>query len=91
MTNRERALKLLHFEKPDRMPAVHFGYWRELLEEWEAKKLIPSGLAEAWGDGNEADEELDRILGWDFDWSRCAGYKDGLLPEFDRVVLEVLP
>jgi len=91
MTNRERALKLLHFEKPDRMPAVHFGYWRELLEEWEAAKLIPSGLAEAWGDGKEADKELDRILGWDFGWGACAPVNNGLYPEFEQIVLEVLP
>ena len=34
MTNRERAMNLLRFQPVDRMPAVHFGYWSELLTEW---------------------------------------------------------
>ena len=34
MTNRERALNILHYKPADRLPAVHFGYWRELLDEW---------------------------------------------------------
>ena len=31
MTNRERTMNILHFKDADRMPAVHFGYWGELL------------------------------------------------------------
>ncbi len=34
MTNRQRTYNLLHFKDIDRMPAVHFGYWKELLDEW---------------------------------------------------------
>ena len=34
MTNRERAMNILHYKPVDRLPAVHFGYWKELLEEW---------------------------------------------------------
>ena len=34
MTNRERAMNILHYQPVDRMPAVHFGYWAELLTEW---------------------------------------------------------
>ncbi len=34
MTNRERALNILRYKPVDRMPAVHFGYWPELLVEW---------------------------------------------------------
>ena len=34
MTNRERAMNILHYQPADRFPAVHFGYWSELLEEW---------------------------------------------------------
>jgi uroporphyrinogen decarboxylase len=37
MTGRERTYNILHFKKVDRMPAVHFGYWPELLEEWVAQ------------------------------------------------------
>ena len=31
MTNRERALNILHYQSADRMPAVHFGYWADCL------------------------------------------------------------
>ena len=27
-------MNLLHFKPVDRVPAVHFGYWPELLTEW---------------------------------------------------------
>ena len=32
MNNRERAMNILHYKPVDRLPAVHFGYWGELLE-----------------------------------------------------------
>lgn len=38
MTNRERAMNILHYKPADRMPAVHFGYWEELLAEWADQK-----------------------------------------------------
>lgn len=38
MTNRERAMNILHYKPADRMPAVHFGYWEELLAEWAASE-----------------------------------------------------
>ena len=64
MNNRERAMNILHFRPADRMPAVHFGYWRELLYEWADQGKISRGLARDWHDGNAADRELDRIIGW---------------------------
>ena len=91
MTNRERAMNLLHYNPVDRMPAVHFGYWRELLLEWAQQGHISEELARAVGDGNAADRELDRLLGWDFNWYRCYGAQNGLLPRFPHKVLEEMP
>lgn len=91
MTNRERALNILHFKSVDRFPAVHFGYWEELLLEWAEQKKIPRSLAEAVSDGNEADMELDKIIGWDFNWSRTVSFDQGLYPCFETKVLEELP
>ena len=91
MTNRERAMNILHYRPADRMPAVHFGYWPELLLEWAEQGKISFELARAWADGNAADSELDKILGWDFNWYRTVGAYNGLLPGFERKVLEVLP
>ena len=45
-------------------PAVHFGYWSELLQEWAEQGKISKDLAGSVGDGNDADRELDRIIGW---------------------------
>ena len=70
MTNRERALNILHYKPVDRFPAVHFGYWSELLQEWAEQGKISKDLAGSVGDGNDADRELDRIIGWDFNWQR---------------------
>ena len=73
------------------MPAVHFGYWRELLLEWAEQGKISEDLARRVGDGNDADRELDKIIGWDFDWYRCYGGDKRLSPTFERKELEKLP
>ncbi len=91
MTNRERAMNILHYKDVDRLPAVHFGYWWELLEEWAEQGKIPRELAEQNYDGSERDKELDKIIGWDFNWSCTAGGNQGLYPGFEQKVLEVLP
>lgn len=91
MTNRERALNLLHYKPVDRMPAVHFGYWHELLIEWAEQGKISMDLARSQGDGNAADRELDRLIGWDFNWQHIVGAHMGLKPGFEYKVLEVLP
>lgn len=91
MTNRERALNLLHFKPVDRLPAVHFGYWPELLVEWAEQGKIPARLSQGWGDGNDKDMELDKLIGWDYNWSHVHGPAMGLFPAFETKVLEVLP
>lgn len=92
MTNRERAMNILHFRPVDRFPAVHFGYWSSLLEEWAQQGKIPKELAEQGNrDGSEADRELDRLIGWDFNWSQVRGTDNGLRPRFEYRELEVLP
>ncbi|MBR5187050.1 MAG: hypothetical protein IKW18_01150, partial [Clostridia bacterium] len=91
MTNRERALNILNYKPIDRMPAVHFGYWQELLDEWAEQKKIPTELAKGWSDGNAKDRELDRLIGWDFNWYTVVSPKHDLFPLFKRKILDVLP
>ncbi len=91
MTNRERAMRILHYQAVDRMPAVHFGYWPELLTEWAEQGNIPRELAEGNYDGSPKDRELDKLIGWDFNWSSTVGSNNGLFPTFEEKVLEVLP
>ena len=91
MTNRERAMNLLHFKPVDRLPAVHFGYWNELLYEWAEQGKISKDIAEAWGDSGQANTELNKIIGWDFNWQTMVGASNGLRPKFETKVLEVFP
>ena len=91
MTNRERAMNILHYKPVDRLPAVHFGYWRELLIEWAEQGKISFELANSVGDSNAADFELDRIIGWDFNWSHTRGGNTRLFPRFEQKILETFP
>ena len=55
MNARERCINILHYKNVDRMPAVHFGYWRELLDEWAERGHISHELAKRAGaDGSDA-------------------------------------
>ncbi|MDD3113909.1 MAG: uroporphyrinogen decarboxylase family protein [Candidatus Izemoplasmatales bacterium] len=91
MTNRERAIRILHHESVDRMVAVHFGYWMELLEEWADQGHIPRELLLGYDDGNFQDRAIDHIIGWDFNWyhTECGCIR--LDPPFEFKVLETLP
>ena len=91
MNNRERAMNILHFKPADRMPAVHFGYWRELLYEWAEQGKISHALAKAWHDSSDADRDLDQLIGWDFNWATTVGCRNGLMPPFEHKVLEIFP
>ena len=91
MTNRERIMNVLHYKDVDRMPAVHFGYWSELLWEWADKGHISKEIAATHRDGGEVDRELDRIIGWDFNWNTNRGAISNLYPLFESKVLETYP
>ena len=91
MTNRERALNILHYKPADRLPAIHFGYWNELLWEWAEQGHISREMAAHWADGNAVDSEIDRLIGWDFNWYRTVGCCNSLYPAFEPRVLEILP
>lgn len=85
-------MNILHYKSADRMPAVHFGYWAEVLDEWAEQGHISKELAQgARWDGSKGQRELDKILGWDCNWYNCVGANSGLFPAFEKKVLEVLP
>lgn len=90
MTNKERAFGVLKGCKVDRMPAVHFGYWNELLIEWAQQGHIPAGWDKTISDGNDFDRQLDQLLGWDFNWSTVYGSNLGLRPYFEYKILQKL-
>lgn len=88
MTNRERALAVLRYQSYDRLPIVHFGYWRETLQKWAAEGHISQALVKAHGDGNPADYELNAMLGWDFNWQCMFSPNEGLNPGFESKVIK---
>ena len=92
MTTRERCMNILHYKGADRMPAVHFGYWDELLDEWACQGYISKEIAHgAIIDGSPAQRELDKIIGWDCNWYNTLSANIGLFPGFEQKVLDILP
>ncbi len=90
MTNRERVNAILHYQPYDRMPIVHFGYWRETLEKWAEEGHLSQAEARYWGDGNEVDKIIAEKLGFDMGWSSSVGIGAGLRPGFPREVVREL-
>ncbi|MCX7680837.1 MAG: hypothetical protein N2508_02530 [Anaerolineae bacterium] len=89
--HRQRTRAVLHYEPYDRLPIVHFGFWRETLDKWAAEGHITPDEAATWADGNATDEALSRKLGFDFNWAHTFGLNTSLLPPFEERVLEELP
>ncbi len=91
MTTRERLLAILNYKSYDRLPLVHFGFWRETLHKWAQEGHIPKTLADEWADGNAADVELSHKLGFDQNWSTCFGVNNLLKPAFEWKTIRELP
>lgn len=91
MNNRERVRAILNYEQYDRMPVVHFGYWKETLEKWVKEGHLAPEDIEGYADSNFADLRLNRTIGWDFNWANNFSPYNALFPAFEREVLEGLP
>ena len=91
MTHRDRVLACLHYEEYDRLPLIHFGFWPETLAKWCREGHIPEPWAANWADGNAADRDITRALGFDGNWVTQAHPLTNLLPAFEPEVLNVLP
>ena len=71
MTHRERYLKCMRFEKPDRMMDMCSGYWWETMQEWRSQGL-PDYVRDA---------DVPRFFGFD-EWRRRIPTGSGLQPGF---------
>lgn len=91
MNNRERAMAVLNYEKYDKMPIVHFGYWGELLQKWHQEGHLTKEEADGYGDGNKIDRQIADKLGFDFCWTTHGGGHGGLMPGFEYKILEEKP
>ena len=85
-------MNVLLYRHADRLPAVHFGYWPELLDEWAEQGHVTKELANAAkNDSSPLQRELDKIIGWDCNWYNTYSPSLDLSPRFERKVLEVFP
>ncbi|MBQ8511849.1 MAG: hypothetical protein IJ497_04475 [Clostridia bacterium] len=91
MNNRERTRAVLHYEKYDRMPVVHFGYWSELLDKWLAEGHITEEERRGYGDGNAIDMQMNKRLGFDYGHCCQVGAAHDLFPGFEYKILEEYP
>lgn len=92
MDNRERALAILNYKSYDRMPVVHFGFWRETLELWREQGHISAEEAEGGAnDHRPAQKAICDRLGFDFGWGNCRSFGTGLNPAFEPIVVEESP
>jgi hypothetical protein len=82
MTDRQRILAVLKYQPYDRLPVLHFGFWGETLMKWVAEGHLKEELARAWGDGNPADAEISKLLGFDANYYACFHVDGHLRPGF---------
>jgi len=91
MNNRERTTAVLKYEPYDRLPVVHFGFWRETLDKWAAEGHLSEEEARDWGDGNATDLAISKKLGFDFNYYSVMHPHTSLRPGFERRVVRELP
>jgi Uroporphyrinogen decarboxylase (URO-D) len=80
MNTRERFNNVLHWQKPDRIPIMDFGYWGETILEWH-KQGLPHDI--------QTGKQLEQHLG--LEGTENIAYvpvRNGLFPSFEREVLE---
>lgn len=91
MTNRERALAVLRYQKYDRLPIVHFGFWGETLQKWQEEGHLTEDEARNWSDGNPTDAVISGKLGFDFNWYSTFSPASSVFPAFERKVIQAFP
>lgn len=78
LSPRERFLKIMEFEKPDRILDIEFGYWDQTLRRWHEE-----GLPE-YVDSNE---KADSYFGFD-NWMKFVPVKNFIYPLFEIELIE---
>jgi hypothetical protein len=91
MTDRERAMAVLRYQRYDRLPVVHFGFWIETLEKWHREGHLEDADLEGYTDGSPSERSVERKLGFDFNWYTTWAPGHTSAPLFEEIVLEELP
>jgi hypothetical protein len=80
MSIRERFNRVLHWQKPDRVPNMDFGYWPEIYETWHQQGL-PAEITN--------DVQVEKYLGLEgLEQIPWVPANLGMLPHFEFKVLE---
>lgn len=91
MNHRERIMAVLNYKEYDRLPVVHFGFWRQTLNKWAEEGHISYEEAKGWSDGNPVDASINAKLGFDFDYFSCFTPQWRLYPGFKTEAIKVFP
>lgn len=91
MNNRERLHAIMNYEKPDRMPAVHFGYTPEVIAKWVEEGHLSKDLLDMEDYSYELEDIVSEKLGFDFGWHASRLTTTELFPFFEEKVVEHLP
>lgn len=91
MNPRERIQAVLGYESYDHLPVVHFGFWRETLDQWAVEGHLTEEEARTWGDGNPTDAAISRKLGFDGNYYSCFHPQTRLRPGFESRVVKTFP
>jgi hypothetical protein len=91
MTDRERAMAVLRYQRYDRLPVVHFGFWEETLEKWHREGHLEDSDLAGYDDGSPSERSIERKLGFDFNWYDTWAPRNTWVPLFEETVLEELP
>ncbi len=84
-------MAVLNYEKYDRLPIVHFGYWPETLIKWANEGHIDMEDAQNWTDGTPICQKISEKLGFDFAWFNCFADFNLLSPAFEPKIIKEHP
>ncbi len=91
MNHRQRTLAVLNYERYDRLPIVHFGFWEQTLTRWAHQGHISHAPPETRKDGMPGEHAVAKKLGFDFNWNTRFSPKLRLYPPFAQDVLKEYP
>lgn len=93
MTYRERFLAVLNYQAYDRLPVIHWGFWKETLAKWCAEGHLTAVEAQVdYLNASPAQQRaLCQKLGFDSGYGGQFFWHYGLLPSFDTLLLEEFP
>jgi len=91
MNNRSRITAVLNYEKYDRLPILHFGFWNETLAKWADQGHITTEEATGFVDALAADGSISAKLGFDCNYYRTHQLNIDIIPGIPSEVVEELP